>query len=69
MEKVIKAVELEPGSAYLAENGDFKTHAIVSIAVSLKRIADALTYQPGPDNLYDHLKRLSSATEELVSRG
>lgn len=27
--------------------------AVVSIAISLKRIADALSYQPGPDNLYD----------------
>jgi len=33
---------LESGSGYYAENGDNKTHAIVSIAMSLKRIADAM---------------------------
>lgn len=33
---------MEPGSEMHAENGDVQTHAIVSIAMSLKRIADAL---------------------------
>lgn len=33
---------MEPGSEMQAENGDTQTHAIVSIAMSLKRIADAL---------------------------
>ena len=32
----------ESGSVFYAENGDVKTHAIISIAFSLKRIADAL---------------------------
>jgi hypothetical protein len=34
--------KLEEGSALLAENGDNQTHALVSIAFSLKRIADAM---------------------------
>lgn len=34
--------QLEPGSEFYADNGDCKTHAIVSIAMSLKRIADAM---------------------------
>jgi hypothetical protein len=29
--------------------------ALVSIAISLKRIADALSYQPGNENLYDFI--------------
>ena len=34
--------QLEPGSELHADNGDFQTHALVSIAFSLKRIADAM---------------------------
>ena len=33
---------MEPGSECYADNGDIKTHAIASIAMSLKRIADAM---------------------------
>jgi len=36
------SVEFEKDTGYLVENGDFKGQALVSIAVSLKRIADAL---------------------------
>lgn len=36
------AEQLEPGSELSADNGDVQTHALVSIAFSLKRIADAL---------------------------
>lgn len=34
--------DFEKGTEYLVENGDFKTQAIISAAISLKRIADAL---------------------------
>lgn len=33
---------LEDGSELHAANGDIQTHALVSIAMSLKRIADAM---------------------------
>ena len=33
---------LEPSSEFYADNGDVQTRALVSIAFSLKRIADAL---------------------------
>lgn len=52
--------KLEPGSELHAENGDVQTHALVSIAFSLKRIADALNYQPGPENLFDLIREIRS---------
>ena len=46
--------KLEPGSELHADNGDVQTHALVSIAFSLKRIADSLRYVPDvPDTIYD----------------
>lgn len=34
--------------------------ALVSIAISLKRIADALNYQPtGRDNLFDYIRDIA----------
>lgn len=36
--------------------------AAVSIAISLKRIADALTEHPGPRNLYDMLNDITHNT-------
>ena len=48
--------QLEPGSEFHAANGDVQTHALVSIAFSLKRIADAMTLQPGPKNLFDLIR-------------
>lgn len=44
---------LEPGSELGIESGDVPAHAIVSIAISLKRIADSLSHQPGATNLFD----------------
>ena len=45
--------QLEPGSEFHAANGDVQTHALVSIAFSLKRIADSLRYHPdAPDTIY-----------------
>jgi hypothetical protein len=43
----------EPGTEFFATNGDVQTHALASIAVSMKRIADALEYDPKNSNLYD----------------
>lgn len=37
--------------------------ALMSIAISLKRIADAITYQPGPENLFDIVRSIKSAPE------
>lgn len=34
--------QLEPGSEFLASNGDVQAHVLASIAISLKRIADAM---------------------------
>jgi hypothetical protein len=37
-----------------------KVAALLSIALSLKRIADALTYQPvGSNNLFDFIREIS----------
>ena len=49
--------QLEPGSEFYADNGDCKTHAIVSIAMSLKRIADAMHSERGgrPPRKYDKM--------------
>lgn len=34
--------------------------ALVSIAISLKRIADAVSFQPtGPQNLWDHVNKIA----------
>lgn len=50
------ADNFEADSGLFADNGDFKTHALVSIAFSLKRIADALNHTPtGAENIYDML--------------
>lgn len=46
---------LEPGSQYLAGQGDVQAQVLASIAFSLKRIADALNYTTGPDNIHDML--------------
>ena len=46
-----------------------KSAALTSIAISLKRIADALTYQESaPENLFDHLRATRYAAEEAVNR-
>lgn len=43
--------------------------AVVSIAISLKRIADAFTYQAQqPENLHDFLRSIKGAIEEQVNR-
>lgn len=49
------ADNFEADSCLFADNGDFKTQALVSIAFSLKRIADALNYTPSAENIYDML--------------
>lgn len=41
----------EPDTGYFVENGDNKGQAIISIAVSLKRIADALEGSPSQVSL------------------
>ena len=51
---------LETGSEFHAASGDVQTHALVSIAFSLKRIADALSYQSGDENLYDLIREIRS---------
>ena len=45
----------EPGSEFLSDNDDVRTHAIVSAAISLKRIADSLSYSEEDNNLFDLL--------------
>lgn len=46
-----------------------KEVALVSIAISLKRIADALTYQESaPENLFDHIRATRYATEGMENR-
>lgn len=53
------ADNFEADSCLFADNGDFKTHALVSIAFSLKRIADALHYTGAlnegqkPESIYE----------------
>lgn len=42
--------------------------AVVSIAISLKRIADAICYQDKGLNIFDFLQRISSAAEEGIGR-
>jgi hypothetical protein len=52
--------QFEDGSALHAINGDVQTHALVSIAFSLKRIADAVNYIPaGNSNLFDMVRTIS----------
>lgn len=51
--------KFEPGSEFGVDPGDYcRTHALTSIAFSLKRIADAVTYQKGPKNLFDLIRDL-----------
>jgi hypothetical protein len=47
------------------QQGSASTMAMLSIAVSMKRIADAVTHAPdGPAyNLYDFIKRLTETVE------
>lgn len=53
--------QFEPGSENHASPGDVHTHAIVSIAISLKRIADALSFQPGNrDNIFDYVRDIAN---------
>lgn len=54
--------QFEEGSCFHAKQGDVQTHALVSIAFSLKRIADALNYdkRPGSMNLFDYIRELAS---------
>jgi hypothetical protein len=33
--------------------------AVVSIAISLKRIADAVTYQPDQETLFDYIREIA----------
>jgi hypothetical protein len=56
---------MEPDAAGYASNfgnvqNDANTVAVVSIAISLKRIADALSYQAaGDQNIFDMIRTMS----------
>ena len=47
---------------YFGEPAKSEAVALVSIAISLKRIADALNYTPGHYNLYDMLNDIRHNT-------
>lgn len=61
---------IEPEASKLANIGCTATEcASVSAAISLKRIADALTYQSqGGQNVYDFLRSICSAAEAVENR-
>lgn len=54
--------QFEEGSCFHAKQGDLQTHALVSIAFSMKRIADALTYTPGEENFHDFVRDIRNNT-------
>lgn len=57
--------KLHDGTSY----SGIQTASVVSIAISLKRIADALTYQESaPENLFDHIRAARYATEGMENR-
>lgn len=41
---------------------------LTSIAISLKRIADALHYKPGDENIFDFVRQIARSAEESVGR-
>lgn len=53
--------DLEPSASEIV--GTVDSAALLSLAISMKRIADAMTYQPtGGENLYDMLNAVRHNT-------
>lgn len=42
--------------------------AIVSIAISLRRLADAISYQGAGLNIFDYIRQIAQSAEESVAR-
>lgn len=50
---------MEPGISH--RSSDIDEQIMTSIAISLKRIADALVYRDGPENLFDYIRMIAES--------